>query len=174
MILIGPALEQALSAIRCCCDIPIDWAIVDQIERDSQDNQVDSKHYVLHDSRRACLTAIVDAYEPDTVRLCLARGRCQQFGSIISSAAEPGFAVHGFFFERPQTPPRFLADVIQSAHAAIEKAHAVLRIQFIATRRLDAVTRCFLNGTGIMPTPYVVYSTNVRTMETRKLMGDDA
>ncbi len=120
------------------------------------------------------LTATVEEYEPETVTLRLVRGLCRQFASIISAAAESGFTNHAYFIDKPQGSPRFLADIIHSIHATAHPNHPVLRIQMIATRKLNAVTRCFLKRTGIRPTPYVVYATNVRTMETRQLTGDEA
>ena len=174
MILIGPELEQALAAVACCCDISIDWTVLDQIKHDSRENQVDPKQYVLHDTKRIRLSATVDAYEPETITLHFIRGRCKQFDSIISTASSTGFGVHAHFFDWPQKPPRFLADAISSAHASIDPRHSILRIAFVAVRHLNAITRCFLKGTGIRPTPYLVYATNVRTMLTQQLNADDA
>ncbi len=141
--------------------------------REAQENQVDSKHYVLHTSRRVHLSATVEEYEPETVLLRLDRGRCAQFDSITSAASEMGFNVHAYFLDRPQSPPQFLDDTIRSFHNASNPSHPVLRIQLVAVRRLDAVTRCFVDRTEIRPTLYVVYSTNVRTMETRLLHHTD-
>jgi len=173
LVIIGPELEQSLAAIRCCCDLQIDWSVYDQIVREAEENKVDSKHYVLHDSSRVHLSAAVDDYEPETVLLRLDRGRCSQFDLIISVASEMGFDAHAYFLDRPQTAPRFLFDSIQSVHNTSDPSRPVLRVQLVAIRRLDAVTRCFLDRTGIRPTPYVVYSTNVRTMETRQLNQND-
>lgn len=141
--------------------------------REAQENQADSKHYTLHASRRVHLSATVEEYEPETVLLRLDRGRCAQFDSITSAASEMGFDVHAYFFDRPKSPPRFLEDTIRSFHNTSDPSHPVLRIQLVAIRRLDAVTRCFVDRTEIRPTPYVVYSTNVRTMKTRLLLLND-
>jgi hypothetical protein len=173
VISIGPELEQSLAAISCCCDLLIDWVVFDQIMREAQENQVATKHYILHDSRRAQLSATVEEYEPETVLLRLDRGRCAQFDSITSAASKMGFDIHAYFLDRPQSPPRFVNDTIRSVHNGSDRSHPVLRIQLVAIRRLDAVTRCFLDRTGIRPTPYVVYSTNIRTMETRVLHHND-
>lgn len=173
MITIGLALEQSLAAIRCGCGFVLDWEVLDRIVRDSQENQVASKHYVLHDSRRALLSASVDEYEPETVDLKLARGRCDHFDAIIAAALETGFDAHAYYFDRPPKPPQFLSDRICAVHAATDPAHPVSCIHVVAIRRLDAIACCLLGPSG-SHMPCVVYSSNVRTLETRLLPRDVA
>jgi hypothetical protein len=173
VILIGPELEQTLAAIACCCDIPIEWDVFDRIERESRENQVDSKHYLLHDSQRLRLAATVDAYEPTTAALSIDRGRCKQFNSIIAAASEVGFGNHAYFLERPQKPPQFLAAAIFAAHTEQDPNHPMLRMQLVAIHCPNSITRCFLDRTGLRPTPYLVYATNLRTMNTQQLHGSD-
>ena len=174
MILIGPELEQALATIQCCCDFPVNWSVLDQIQHDSRENQVDPKQYILHDSKRIRLTANVDEYEPETIALHLDRGRCDQFDAITSAASERGFGIHGYFLDRPRKPPRFLADAITAAHQASISKRPLLRMSLVACDRLNSISRCFVGGSRIKPTPYWIYAVNVRTMSAQKLSGDDA
>ena len=174
MILIGPELEQALAAICCCCDLPLDWGVLDQIEHDSRENQVDPKQYTLHDSKRVRLAANVEEYEPENITLRLEPGRCKQFDSITSVASGRGFGTQAYFFDRPLKPPTFLADAITTAHQPYISKRPLLRMSIVACDRLNAISRCFLGGTGIKPTPYWIYAVNVRIMSTEKLTGDAA
>lgn len=174
MILIGPELEQALAAISCCCGFTIDWTVLDQIERDSRENQVDSKQYILHETKRTRIAATVDDYEPETITLALDRGRCKDFDAIILKASSTGFGRHAYFLNRPSSPPKDVMNAISAAHESFSSKRPVLRTEFVAVDRLNAVCRCFLGGTGIKPTPYWVYAVNVRTMKAQKLNGDDA
>lgn len=173
VISIGPELEQSLAAIRCCCDFPIDWIVLDQIMRHAEEDQVNSRRYILHDSRRFHLSATVEEFEPETVSLRLDRGRCKRFDSITLAATETGFNVHAYFLDRPGSPPGFLDDTIRSVHNTCDPLRPVLRIHLVAIHGLNAVTRCFVDRTGIRPTPYVIYSTNVRTLETQQLNHND-
>lgn len=174
MILIGPELEQTLAAIACCCSLNIDWSVLDQIKRDSEDNQVDSKHYILHDSKRTRLSGTVDGYEPETIRLTLDRGRYKHFNAIIAAASSTGFGKRAYFLSRPSNPPRDIMNSISAAHQPFTVRRPLLRMAFVAVDRLNAICRCFLGGTGIIPTPYWVYAVNVRTMVAQKLGRDDA
>lgn len=174
MILIGLELEQALAAIVCCCDLSIDWPVLDQIERDCNENQVGTKQYVLHDSRRTHISGTVDAYEPETITLALDRGRCRHFDAIITAASSAGFGKHAYFLDRPLKPAKDIAMAISAAHQPFCSKRPILRSTFVAVDRLNAICRCFLDGTGIIPTPYWVYAVNVRTMVARKLDSDMA
>lgn len=174
MILIGAELEQALTAITCCCEVPINWDTLDQIELDSRENQVDPKQYVLHDSNHTHLSATVDAYEPETTTLLLDRGCCKQFDSIVTAASAAGFGKRAYFLNRSSSPPKDVADAITMAHQPFISKRPLLRMVLVAVDRMDAICRCFLGGTGIRPTPYWVYAVNVRTMVAEKLDRDDA
>lgn len=174
VILIGTELEQALAAITCCCGLSVDWAVLDRIERDCQENQVDAKEYVLHNSRRNCISATVDDYEPETISLTLTGHRCTQFDSIVDAASTPGFGQQPFFLDRPVDAPQPLVDSIQVALNADYPKRKFARFRLVAFRKLDAITRCFLVRSQIIPTPYVVCSTNTRTMETRQLVDDES
>jgi hypothetical protein len=174
MILIGTELEQALAAITCCCGLTIEWSVLDQIEHDCRENQRDAKQYALHNSRCAYFSAAVDEYEPDTVTLALTGQRSALFDSIITAASAPGFGQHPFFLDRPIDAPKSLADSIETALIANHPDEKFARFCLVAFNRLDAITRCFLARSKIIPTPYVVCSTNMRTMQSRQLSGDES
>jgi len=169
MILIGTDLEQALAAITCCCGLTIEWSVLDQIENDCRENQRDAKQYTLHNSRHACISAAVDEYEPDTVTLALTGNRSAAFESIITAASTPGFGQFPYFLDRPIDAPQPVANSIETALLADHPSEKIARFRLVAFRGLDAITRCFLARSKIIPTPYVVCSTNTRTMESRQL-----
>jgi len=173
MILIGTELEQALAAITCCCGFSIDWSVLDQIETDCRDNQVDAKQYVLHNSRHACISATVDEYEPETVILALSGKRSTQFDAIITAASTPGFGRYPFFLDRPMDAPPPFVDLIEAALAADHPNATFARYRVVAFRGLEAITRCFLKKSKLIPTPYLICSTNTRTMETRQLANEE-
>lgn len=174
MILIGTELEQALSAITCCCGLTIQWSVLDQIEHDCRENQRDAKQYALHNSRHACISASVDEYEPDTVTLTLTGHRSAPFDSIITAASTPGFGQHPYFLDRPIDVPKPFADSIKTALSANHPNGKFARFRIVAFRGLDAITRCFLAKSKIIPTPYIICSTNTRTMESRQLVDDES
>jgi hypothetical protein len=174
MILIGTELEQAIAAIVCCYGLTIEWSVLDQIEDDCRENQRDAKQYSLHSSRHACLSAAVDEYEPETVRLNLAGHRSEPFNSIITAASTPGFGQHPFFLGKPIDAPKPIADSIETALNASHPSETFARFRLVAFRGLDAITRCFLAKSKLIPTPYVVCSTNIRTMESRQLVEDES
>lgn len=174
MIHIGRELEQALAAITCCCDIAINWEILHQIERDSREDKVNPKEYVLHDSKHVRLMASVDAYEPETISLLLTRGHCRHFAAIVACASAEGFGKHAFFLDRPLAPTKSLVDVINSARQPLSSKHPVLRMSLVAFKGRNAIVRCFLGGTGIMPAPYLIFAADIRTMSAKELSGDDA
>ena len=138
MILIGTELEQAIAAIFCCCGLPIEWSVLDQIEDDCRENQRDAKQYALHSSRHACLSAAVDEYEPETVRLNLAGHRSEPFNSIITAASTPGFWQHRFFLERPIDAPKTIAASIETALNANRPSETFAKFRLVAFRGLDA------------------------------------
>ncbi len=65
-------------------------------------------------------------------------------------------------------------NAISVAHQPFDSKRPVLRTAFVAVDRLYAICRCFLGGTGIIPTPYWVYAVNIRTMTAQKLNRNDA
>ena len=174
MILIGLELEQALAAITCCCGFNIEWSVLDQIEHDCRENQRDAKQYNLHNSRRACISAAVDEYEPDTVILTLSGHRSDPFDSIITAASTPGFGKHPFFLDRPIDAPKPISDSIETAMSVNRPSDTFARFRLVAFHGLNAITRCFLAKSTLIPTPYVIYSTNIRTMESRQLVEGEA
>jgi hypothetical protein len=174
VILIGSELEQALAAITCCCGFVIDWAVLDKIKLDCRENQVDEKQYVLHKSRRACVVAQVDEYEPEVVTLTLVGRSCKHFNAIVAAASMPGFGQHAFFLDCPIAASRTLADAIHSTLNAESPNDRFARVSLVAVRNLDAITRCFLRSTTLSPTPYVVCATNMRTMATRRLQSEES
>ncbi len=174
MILIGFELEQSIAAIHVCCDLAIDWIVIEQIAHDSREDQVNPKQYLLHDSTTAQLSASVDAYEPETINLVLTRGSCKQFAVIVDAASAIGFGKHAYFLDRPTSPPHAVEAAIAAAHQPFNSKRPLLRMVLVAVHGLNAICRCFLGGTRITPTPYSIYAVNVRTMTAEKVIGDYA